>query len=142
VAKRARDEGVVEPDVRLWRRERVAEIGRVKAAKGIDISRRQNRGNGPPADPAAAQPDERAQLVWQLANVKQIAWRNRVEVADEDMRRQRRAARRRGLMGGDRSQERAQLEQPPPLRPCGVNGAQMNPNTRQVEVAGRISRNA
>ena len=70
----------------LRRRQRVAEIIRMQLPERIDITRRENGRNRTPADMSAAQLHERAQTRWQAPNVKNIAGRYGVEVANDDVR--------------------------------------------------------
>ena len=60
---------------------RVAGRSIVQRAKRVDVARVEHALYRPPADRPAAQPDERAKPIRQLAEIEQIAGRQRVEVA-------------------------------------------------------------
>src|SRR4029453_14856630 len=81
-----RCEHVVEADVRIPNREGQASILGMKLAESIDVARVQDHFDRPPANPAPAQPDERAQARGQLPEIEDVARRKRVEVASEQMK--------------------------------------------------------
>src|SRR4051812_23291797 len=114
---RGREE-VVEPYVRRPRRKRVADIGPVQQAVCVDVSGVEHQLNRAPPDMAAAQPDERAQAMRQFPEIEQIARRERVEISGEQVEAM--------LMASNARKQRAKLDHPVALRPCGVERAQMD----------------
>src|SRR3954468_7067067 len=99
-------------------REGVTDIRAMEQAVAVEVPGVEHQLDGSPPDISAAEPDQRPQSVGQLAEVEQIAGRQRVEVSREEMKSL--------LMARDAGQERAQFDDAMPLRPGGVERAQMH----------------
>src|SRR5436190_11382953 len=76
-------EEVVEAEVWIPGRKGVAGLGGVVMTERVGVAGVEDGLDRPPANPAAAQPDERPETRRQLAHVQSLAWRKRVEVADQ-----------------------------------------------------------
>src|SRR3954471_4379799 len=97
-------------------------------AEGVGVAGVEDRLNRPPADPAAAQPDEGPQTGRQFPQVENLAWRERVEVADQRVEA--------AFPMTERPKERAQLEPAAALGPGRVHRAQVDPDDRDVGPLG------
>src|SRR5258705_3052954 len=136
--ERARHERVVETHVGVRRRQRITDVVGGQLTERIDVTHGQHGGDRSPPDVPAAQPDERTQAPRQLARIEDVAWRHGVEVADEDVWTL--SAR------GDAAQERAQLQQAAPLRPCRMPRAEVHAEhpparRRRLDFQERVARN-
>src|SRR5947209_3079389 len=118
IAVRARDEDVVEAQVRIPRGKSMPGRQRMLDTVPIVVTRVDDGLHGAPFDPSAAEPDERAQAMRESADVELGVLRQRVEVPGEHVEAV--------LMLRDLAKERAQLEHAPPLGPSRVDGAQVD----------------
>src|SRR5215207_3478371 len=121
------DEEVIEPDMWFPGGKRVPGHVRVGRSIGIDVASVEDDLDRPPADLPSTQPDQRAQSSRELAEVQQLPWRERVEVAGEHMKP--------ALVLRDRLQQGAKLDDPTAFRPCGMYRAEVN--TKDPHVAPR-----
>src|SRR6476620_9379978 len=99
-------------------------------SEGIEISGVEHHLNRAPADPAAAQPDQRAQARGKLPEVEDVPGRERVEIAGEQVEP--------AIVLPDGPEQCVQLEHAALLRPCGVNRAEVYAEHRKVD-AGRMN---
>src|SRR4051812_2628962 len=107
--ERRRREEIIEADVGRPTREGVADVGTMEQSVDVDVTGIEHQLDCSPTDAAAAEPDQRPQSIGQLAEIEQIAWRQRVEVSGEEMKTL--------LMAGDAGKKRAQFDDAMPLRP-------------------------
>ena len=127
-------------------RKRVADLRTVKEAVRVHVAGVEHEPNRSPADVAAAQPDQRAQAIGQLAEIEHVARRERVEVSGEkmeavlmagDARREARAARSRDAARSTLSRARSDARR----RSAGRRARDRSRGRRGATVAGGAIRN-
>src|SRR5687767_13142572 len=123
-----RNEDVVETNVRIRGRQGQAGIVWMLQLERIDITGIEHGLDGAPAYAAATEPDQRLQTEREFAGVELFSGCHRIEVAGEHVKAL--------TVPIDALEQLAQLEHTPPLRPCGVNGAQVHAEHTQLVTGG------
>ena len=90
--------------------------------------------DGAPADPAAAQPDQGTQARRELPEVEDVARRERVEIAREQVEP--------AVVLLDGPEQSVQLDHASPLGPCGMHRAEVHTGYQDARRDGWISRKA
>src|SRR4051812_32960731 len=117
-------EEVIKPYVRRPGRKRVADLWSVQQPIGIGVIRIEHQLDGAPPDFAAAQPHQRAQAIRQLAKIKEISGRQRVEVAGQHVETV--------LMARNTRKKRPQLDHAMAFGPRRIQRAEVHAENPQL----------